>query len=926
MSLIVTKRWANCLPGGATDVHTSQSSYAQYVDSQGSFNLTYDGNPESILVKDSWTAYGPPAATVGLQSTYTIESNGVAALGSAFHSTPAGDRSFELEMNSVEMGQLGSFCWRWMEDKGALYLRFKFWSDFSSSDPDNYPVFKVELHSSPAGLVQSWNYPAQSEGYSSDDTLKISTASNEFEGRVSDAAIKAIKNNFLLAQVKVIVAPEGTGTWMDTGGLGTTGYVNWPITSVSGESNVWTTGYQALDILNGYRIGKDMVVLGTEQYWDPDEFELITVGTHDTSASITMNLGSPYGNCLGDMTETESGSGGSQGALQQKCYLSWHAGVEDDGDLDLNCLLQTPKPSTDTVGTGNNRWEIEIEIGSLITITLKPNGSLVLPGFDVTSDPPGIDTNVQNSSMRYRQDDVNITFYKDTWTGIKIPYAVAGNLSTAAQDSLTITVSVTGLYEDLWYDAPDDQKQTVGLEYFYLSGSPTTRFAVLTANDASDTGEIVSEEERFRITSDYHVTEETITGGVPNTNVRLAFFDYNGPTYTRDWGPGGWLPLYKPTRLFNKWSDAGIKLNNQSYYREEQWGGSNPAYHGRCLVPFLAEDVNLTYEVLKAGDFILNVGVTDEDGYAPTFLQPSSTYSYRFILWYKNAAAGYTACGAWYWYAGDSTNGYATYTLSSGTYHTRLANLLSGNADPPAEDKTIYFNVQTLPGAGWVTDDYAAYSDGTYVMPNEVIDSGTSATGVYVSGVGGTIIEALNNSSDNTVVILDPGKKVTLGFRGPMINLGQFTNDYHFGNAPRSAFSFWSTATSGNAKYGEYRIAAVEKNDAESRMDWRYDDGGTSVRLKNRNDSGIDIDDCPQWMGGAATGYTTEAIWNTPTGGLTPTHQNNMTMLIINNGSSSNPDDGKIAISRARIFLKPLTMAHINFFKTAIYFKPNVRG
>lgn len=926
MSLIVTKRWANCLPGGATDVHTSQSSYAQYVDSQGSFNLTYDGNPESILVKDSWTAYGPPAATVGLQSTYTIESNGVAALGSAFHSTPAGDRSFELEMNSVEMGQLGSFCWRWMEDKGALYLRFKFWSDFSSSDPDNYPVFKVELHSSPAGLVQSWNYPAQSEGYSSDDTLKISTASNEFEGRVSDAAIKAIKNNFLLAQVKVIVAPEGTGTWMDTGGLGTTGYVNWPITSVSGESNVWTTGYQALDILNGYRIGKDMVVLGTEQYWDPDEFELITVGTHDTSASITMNLGSPYGNCLGDMTETESGSGGSQGALQQKCYQSWHAGVEDDGDLDLNCLLQTPKPSTDTVGTGNNRWEIEIEIGSLITITLKPNGSLVLPGFDVTSDPPGIDTNVQNSSMRYRQDDVNITFYKDTWTGIKIPYAVAGNLSTAAQDSLTITVSVTGLYEDLWYDAPDDQKQTVGLEYFYLSGSPTTRFAVLTANDASDTGEIVSEEERFRITSDYHVTEETITGGVPNTNVRLAFFDYNGPTYTRDWGPGGWLPLYKPTRLFNKWSDAGIKLNNQSYYREEQWGGSNPAYHGRCLVPFLAEDVNLTYEVLKAGDFILNVGVTDEDGYAPTFLQPSSTYSYRFILWYKNAAAGYTACGAWYWYAGDSTNGYATYTLSSGTYHTRLANLLSGNADPPAEDKTIYFNVQTLPGAGWVTDDYAAYSDGTYVMPNEVIDSGTSATGVYVSGVGGTIIEALNNSSDNTVVILDPGKKVTLGFRGPMINLGQFTNDYHFGNAPRSAFSFWSTATSGNAKYGEYRIAAVEKNDAESRMDWRYDDGGTSVRLKNRNDSGIDIDDCPQWMGGAATGYTTEAIWNTPTGGLTPTHQNNMTMLIINNGSSSNPDDGKIAISRARIFLKPLTMAHINFFKTAIYFKPNVRG
>jgi len=364
-----------------------------------------------------------------------------------------------------------------------------------------------------------------------------------------------------------------------------------------------------------------------------------------------------------------------------------------------------------------------------------------------------------------------------------------------------------------------------------------------------------------------------------------------------------------------------LTMGTAHYHSYSGSGGSS--YHTRDLVALDTTGIDMSYQVLYDGTFKLLVNTSDEDGMPGTFMQPAGENSWMFTLyWYNTTTLGYGFIDRFWWEAGDSTDGYATYTLDASAT-AQIAAVISGN-EYQTTDRHVYLQTQAIPD-GWVTDDYAGYTPGSLCIPTEVISAETSNTGIELFGDDDqTAADILADGNPDTYVRIKGKRKLSVRISSPGIDLPSYniTTNTRDAIQPRSAYSFWSTAVGANAKFGDAQIKNVSHDDYDIRLRWRYyDDSETIIGLMNHKYSGIDQDDLPNIFWGSTDGTTTEGLWNDPTGGLTPDNQDNMWMMI--KGEESTSLDYYFDVSSAYVLLKPLCVGNINLAQTGLSFEPS---
>ena len=402
----------------------------------------------------------------------------------------------------------------------------------------------------------------------------------------------------------------------------------------------------------------------------------------------------------------------------------------------------------------------------------------------------------------------------------------------------------------------------------------------------------------------------TISGELTNGFPLLQLGDEVGFEGEDDIGmsTGGWLTM--GTAHYNSVTGSGGSL-----------------YNTRDLIALDTTGIDMSYQVLYDGTFKLIVNTSDEDGMPGTFMQPAGENSWQFTLyWYNTTTLGYGFIDRFWWEAGDSTDGYVSYTLDASAT-AQIAAVISGN-EYQTTDRHVYLQTQAIPD-GWGTDDYAGYTPGSLCIPTEVISAETSNTGIELFGNDGqTAADILSDGDPDTYVRIKGKRKLSVMVSGPGIDLPAYNIMTNTRDAlqPRSAYSFWSTATGANSKICDAQIKTVSHDDYDIRLRWRYyKDDGSVVGLVNHKTSGIDQDDLPGLFWGTTDGACPEAIWNSSThagpSGLTPYHQDNMWLMI--KGEENSSLSYYFDVSSAFVFVKPLCVGNINLANTGLSFEPS---
>ena len=954
MSLTIATRAQDCLPGDRTP-DTKMALYvgadlSDVLDSGGFGHRWQDPDgAQPINVEKRGMQCGSSMVDY-YGSSYRVEmrDNGWKWISDLPFRTKS-TNYFHVKMEDADtLDGFGGFCWDRLAN--AMYVRGSFMCAFGTLQSRQYPLFEVQLYEANwneengggVGPMQTWIYPNEDVNWETSGSDFIwpssgvnaaATSGSRFSFRIDNDKIESFNNNWSTPEIRIEALPNN----YQSGGGGSS---YWHLEYLTDESSSFHIHNS--DSESG-GTGVDMYGEITDELWANQHF----CGAEGTNPA-------PFSWCVLD-----SNTSGYELPLEAPTYGS--TGWTDEGtDRKVPAYLSHVREIDGTsyvghVGTDDNYLYF---------------GLWVTRGF---TNNPGNDPELQVSLTDGDGTDIiAFTILKDTAAGVNpeaplLPgdgqdgaqgWGWYGIGATDVQAALIRTNTQDNDLQSNWHVKVDASGLSAGqawkVAHPFLVSGPIGSMGFLIPKYSS--AAIIDGTLRLEMTTNSEYVNAldgsgesvgAIKSGIVIGNENAASLGGDASLfYNRNYGPSAWAPIYSknmgPGSSGVIWNDRGIKLLNSAHYDATAWDSLEPEYlyNSKCVVAADLAPFKEAENVLGTGTFRFRLNMTNvwdaATNIPPTRIQPDPYNVWGVKFYYVWDDGGTKELefidGPFLWKEGDSdSDGFWTMTFGESSDPTKdgnpiLRKIISENAflSPQPDKKWLVMEVQCLPD-GWSTYDYDAWNEGIYLFPNSLV--GTPSAGITLVG-GDDIPAILNEDSDDSYIEM-PGKTAfRVNFPGPTLKYDRFNTDstVEVSGLWRSAYSFYSNDTSANAKYGEYRISeTVQGPDfwPNARMDWGYylDDGGSRKRLKNTNNGGVVNVPGGQWMAGAVDGYTSEIIWKEETpGGLSPTEQSAMTMYLRNTSPVS--AETIMKVSRARIFLKPFSLAHINFSNSYVDFIP----
>ena len=963
MSLVTATRFQNCnAPSQDNDDPTygKQTKVVKFVDettaptSQGLWGLRATGlnthndtANQPINENETFTLYGAGFVIPYSdsddpefeQTTFSVDDNGWKYIGDVQNSSIA-ERTFKVSMESFdpptesEPGDvIGGFCWGGGQEDARYYndlyitistaRGYSFHSKYlhGGADADGTCYYRMNLYVG-GTLLQSTDYPGPGSFSGSSvhaPTLPILGHVYDVGFRIDDDNIKDINNQWPNVEVEIISNPTGSS-------LETHGVQNWtgaldagpncfPVQDISSsgvEKKCWAnTGFGPSDC---DPLSSNWLHLS----WATRYFLELTPGT---GTKLEVKFEAPYktpgiGGLNWGVAPTYYTSGSAHGIyIPPQMYANMDETEFNAAGSPLTLYWMTAEGDASIASDGYSIDDLRT-----LTITLKVGGTTVWTGYDdKDTDTPWGTTGIQ-CSMTLPYDDWSAAGDQDWWNdnseNISVTFEVGG---------------ISGLYGNKW---------RIYHVYLEISGWCYDGIRIPnsgTTDDYSNGIAALAHYNNPNVNDTTYVAESTVS---MSTASKSSEDDVPPNLYDRDYQPA--VSGYKTNGfpVMQLGTETGFSGNANRGISTEGWatlgtaqynsvsGSGGSSWNTRNLIALDTSGIDLDYEVLFDGTFKLIVNTTDEDDWPGTFMQPAGENSWMFTLFYYNTTTlGFVLIDRFWWEAGDSTDGYATYTLTPSAT-AQIAAVISGN-EYQTTDRHVYLQTQAIPD-GWGTYNYAGYTPGALCIPTEVISAETSSTGIELFGKdnGQTAAQILSDGNPDTYVRIKGKRKLSVMVSGPGIDMTNgMQNATDIGPhaiLPRSAYSFWSTAVGANSKICDATIKTVSHDNYDIRLRWRYyKDDGSFRGMVNHKASGIDDDDLPDQFWGTTNGACPESIWNSSThagpSGLTPYHQDNMWLQI--KGEENESLSYYFDVSSAYVLVKPLCVGNINFARTGLSFE-----